>query len=131
MTDWPAEVERLRAAHIHDHRVTITPKEIIGAVCGLTLIPYHELIGTFRREDVLRARVVATGVLREMLYPPPSFAEIARMMCRVTHSTTHHGYQSWRCKPEWERRRWLDEVHLWITRARPDRPGVARYADST
>lgn len=125
MTDWPAEVERIKAEHDNERRRnftrSITPDEVMNAVCEISRVPRHEIIGPGRQESHVRARRVAVGLFRDLLDPPPGYIEISHWMVRAGHSTAMEQHQHWRLYTDAERKRWHDEAYSHIIRARSKR----------
>ena len=93
--------------------------EVIDAVCALANAPMHEILGSGRILQVVRAREVMVGCLREMSGPiTPSFPEIAALMGKRNHSSVWTMYARWQGRTGRDRAKWVGLVIDRIARDR-------------
>lgn len=105
-TDWKAEADALAATQppfdpCKPDR-TFTPSAILDAVCDRNGVYRSDICSPTKTQPLVDARTEYVGAARELT--PASFPQIAREMCRKSHSTCCHAHNRWLLRPAEARR---------------------------
>ena len=90
--------------------MTYPPDSVFAVVLTLLRLEPADIYGSRKLPEVVKARMLMAGTLKDLCGSVLSYPDIARMMGRRHHSSAWEMYRRYLQMPELERVRWIEKV---------------------